>query len=328
MAAASLALGLLLLEAAARAGYAKLRNLDTEMWRYATLGKTVLPGAHPVHGNKPGAYFEDLYGVEVRINSKGLRDAEHAYEKPAGRFRILVLGDSITFGWGVPADRSYPKVLETALNAGGKGRRFEVLNAGVGNYGAAEELAFLEAEGWKYRPDLVILGYYVNDAELVSYPSSSFWARRSTLLPLLWSRVNSIRARLDKKRRYKEFYSSLYADGSETKARFESAFTGILRSCGRRGVPLLVALIPDLRDLRSQPFAAVYDRVRGLAEGFPGARALDLAPAFVPDPDASKFWVSPEDAHPNALAHRLLADRIHRLLASGFDFGRKRFRLP
>lgn len=88
--------------------------------------------------------------ITYQINSKGLRDSEMNYEKPPGIFRIVLLGDSNTFGHGVPAEKHFSTLLE---------RRFpnvEVVNMGVGGYGVDQELLYLQQEGFRYNPDLVL----------------------------------------------------------------------------------------------------------------------------------------------------------------------------
>ncbi len=67
--------------------------------------------------------------VEYRINSKGLRDNETTYDKPEGVFRIVVIGDSNTFGVGVPIEKHFTRLLE------GYFRDLEVINLGVGGFG-------------------------------------------------------------------------------------------------------------------------------------------------------------------------------------------------
>src|SRR2546430_1564409 len=52
------------------------------------------------------------FEMKVKINSLGMRDREYSVEKPKGTYRILVLGDSYTFGSGVQADETYAKLLE------------------------------------------------------------------------------------------------------------------------------------------------------------------------------------------------------------------------
>lgn len=98
------------------------------------------------------------------INDRGFRDVRRfTYAKPAGTFRVLSLGDSHTQGYEVRQEATFSSVLERYLR--GRGLKAEVLNAGVSGFSTAEELAFLENEGYKYEPDVVVLGFYANDFE-------------------------------------------------------------------------------------------------------------------------------------------------------------------
>ena len=93
-------------------------------------------------------------GKFVNTNSKGLRGAtEYPYARTPGKQRILVLGDSFTFGTDVSDDETYSHDLESALP------NTEVLNLGVQGYGQDQMLLYLKEEGVKYHPDVVILGY-------------------------------------------------------------------------------------------------------------------------------------------------------------------------
>ena len=100
--------------------------------------------------------------VEYRINSQGLRGPETSYEKPAGVFRIVLLGDSRTFGFGVPIEQHYSTLLAGYFD------KVEVINLGTSGYGVDQELLFLEYEGFRYRPDLVIayVAHYSNQRHM------------------------------------------------------------------------------------------------------------------------------------------------------------------
>ncbi len=100
------------------------------------------------------------FSSKVRINSQGLRDREYSYHKPAGVYRVLVLGDSFVQGMQVPAAQTFPKVLEEILNRAGAGRRYEVINAGVAGYATDNELLFYREEAYRYEADLVLLAFY------------------------------------------------------------------------------------------------------------------------------------------------------------------------
>jgi len=100
----------------------------------------------------------------VEINSRGLRDPrEYSLEKPRGTFRILVLGDSVTFGHGSVYEHTYPYLVEQRLKQWRPDVRWEVWNAAEPGYNTSQELAQLYEVGPAYKPDLVVVGFYGND---------------------------------------------------------------------------------------------------------------------------------------------------------------------
>lgn len=102
------------------------------------------------------------YGVLVRTNALGMRDRPHDPLPAPGGFRIVVLGDSFMEAYQVPLEQSLPYLLQERLAS----RGVEVLNLGVGGYSTAQELLALEEDGLRYRPDLVVLAFYVgNDVQ-------------------------------------------------------------------------------------------------------------------------------------------------------------------
>jgi hypothetical protein len=103
-------------------------------------------------------------GVPVHINSLGFRDArDYSLAKSPGTFRILVFGDSVTFGHGALADTTYPYLLEQRLRQWRPDVNWEVWNLGVPGYNTTQELKYLERVGPRYQPDLVIIGFFEND---------------------------------------------------------------------------------------------------------------------------------------------------------------------
>ena len=111
--------------------------------------------------NMKTAFRIPEFSTIVKLNEKGLRDYNHEYENNLGKYRILVLGDSMTFGYGVENNEAYPNVLENFLNE--KESKYEIINAGVTGWNTAQELAFLETEGLNYNPNMVLLGIMSND---------------------------------------------------------------------------------------------------------------------------------------------------------------------
>lgn len=107
-------------------------------------------------------FGDDDIKVEVQINSLGLRDIERSYQKPAGTFRVLLLGDSFTEGLQVPLEQTFPARLQVCLNER-LSTPIEVINGGVSAYSLGEEYLFYTSEGVKYDPDLVLIAFYAGN---------------------------------------------------------------------------------------------------------------------------------------------------------------------
>lgn len=99
--------------------------------------------------------------VNVHANAHGLRDREFEYDKPEGTSRVFVLGDSMTEGGQVPEEETFPKKLEESLRR--SGARVDVINGGMAGFGTAHELLFYEHEAAKYRPDVVVLAFFMGN---------------------------------------------------------------------------------------------------------------------------------------------------------------------
>ena len=119
-------------------------------WKYdSLLGWTHEPG-------QEGIFETPQFSTVVRINEDGLRDRRHSYESESDIERILVLGDSFAWGYGVEESERFSQVLEKSLDV-------EVINAGISGYSTDQELLWYKNEGIKYETDLVILVIAGND---------------------------------------------------------------------------------------------------------------------------------------------------------------------
>ncbi len=96
-------------------------------------------------------------------NSFGFRDRELSQDKDRGVFRVICMGDSVTFGWPADIKDTYPKILEGLLSSHFPERKFEVFNAGVPGYTSYQGLIWLKKDLIKLRPDLIIVYYGAND---------------------------------------------------------------------------------------------------------------------------------------------------------------------
>ena len=117
----------------------------------------------PVLGwvHEPNQSAQTVGGWPVHINSAGLRGREYAPAKPDGTVRILLVGDSVTFGYGVADDVTLAVQLEQLLAR--ECGRVEVINGGVNGYNTEQEVEFVRRIGLRYQPDLVVVGFNPND---------------------------------------------------------------------------------------------------------------------------------------------------------------------
>jgi lysophospholipase L1-like esterase len=97
-------------------------------------------------------------------NGDHMRNPEVPVERGPNDFRVLCLGDSITFGWGVRFEEAYPTLLADLLRKARPGRDIHVLNAACSGYSAYQGLEILRRRGLKYRPDVVTIWFGWNDA--------------------------------------------------------------------------------------------------------------------------------------------------------------------
>ncbi len=174
----ALVVGVLLAEAAARVWFATKPNLHWQVnsssaWRLAWIARQdqggdgmYRPGIDqhdPLLGWRHAPSFESsepILGSEfVSTNSRGARGAvEIPYER-TDKPRVVVIGDSFAFGWGVRDDETYAAHLAQRFPEA------EVVNLGVGGYGTDQMLLMLTEEGLRYEPDLFVIGIISADTE-------------------------------------------------------------------------------------------------------------------------------------------------------------------
>ena len=307
---------LLLLELAARVVLDRNgMHYGIEMWKYAKEIKQRSTNPQMSHEHAPNREAT-LMGVNVKTGSQGLRDRDFAGTKAPNSQRILVLGDSLTFGWGVDVDHTYPKILERLLNEeSGGATTYEVINAGVGNYNTVQEVAYFEERGIRYRPDEVILGFYINDAEPVPAPQDGWLARHSYLYVLASSGTDAFVRRLGGKADYESYYRNLYSEENAGWRASRQALRRLIDVCQREGIRLRVVLLPELHFPNGQyPFADVHRAVASIVVES-NVPVLDLQNSFKGHEPRS-LWVSLGDAHPNAKAMEIIAHEIHRAMSA------------
>jgi lysophospholipase L1-like esterase len=139
-------------------------SIETEfIERGKTAGIEIASGTHRLRPDTRYRVRVPEYNVLYEINKEGMRD--HAtylgWDVDSSKARLLLLGDSFTFGQGVPYDESWGTLLEQGLNS--KGRPVEIVKAGIPAYDTRAELEYLIDLYDSYTPNYVIVGFLPND---------------------------------------------------------------------------------------------------------------------------------------------------------------------
>lgn len=276
-------------------------------------GSAYQPGGELVYRypTDPRGYFGADGEVRGSINALGYRGAERPLARTEGLARIAVLGDSFTLGIGVRDEDTLPARLEAALQG------VEVLNFGVSASDTVEQVRYLQGYVARFRPDLVLIVFFLNDAERAA--TMDFLTRPRALVGLrehsfLLNGVVGVLERALSREAMRGHYLDGYASDAPGWLRAREALREAREHCARGGARLALAVHPILVDLDAYPFAPIHATLLEFcaAERIP---AVDLLPAFA-GLDARELWVHENDQHPNELAHALsagvLADFLRR----------------
>jgi len=267
-------------------------------------------------------------------NSLGLRDKE---PDDSRRPRVLVFGDSNTWGWGVKPGNAWPAVVETALQD--RHPHVQVLNCGTNGYGTANELGLFEEIGPALRPDLVVLGFYTNDYAdnllgihaytvkdgwLFDEKSHEYWQqhpllRSSQLLRLISSVEEGIRVKrfggIPRGRLGRDFDEEDLARGGDVSA---SLIVRMRDAAAHLGARLAVVWLPSPEYATAPGLVGIPVReelqARVEAAGIP---SIDLLAPVRARPRPASLYI-PGDRHFNTKGHRIIGRRVARfILAKG-----------
>jgi hypothetical protein len=263
--------------------------------------------------------------IHIHVNAAGQRDdRELPTAKPAGVYRVVVLGDSFTFAGKVPLENTFSPSLERLLAARDRSRRYEVVNLAVPGYNTEQEMLSLKEGGLAYHPDLVIVNFVLNDAgravQLIRHDSYFRGAfrrvlKRSDLVQFVYGGMKQIRflARGGGFREVDKYTDLAAGDRGWEKAR--ASLAEIARLASSIHAATLVVVWPMLVDLGPDyPHRPKHQFVVGECEKL-GIPVLDLLPTFEGH-EASALWAATDDHHPNGTALGMGAEAVMRDLTS------------
>jgi lysophospholipase L1-like esterase len=268
-----------------------------------------------IHPANYRGVFED---APVSINSHGFRAPEWQVAKPAGLLRLMILGDSVVFGWGAPQDSIFSARLQKKFDA--DGARVEVIAAGVGSWNTRTEYEYLKTRGLEFEPDVVLLVATNNDivpnlggrtdvdktllSESGGRPGGvGLWAGKA------WRYAGKRSCVL----RHVQYFSRRRAETREKAAATtdspmwedaRAALGGIVDLSRSRGFSVVVCLYTCETKLGDDGVLALYKKTLSTL----GVPCFTLPETLFNRREYRNSFV---DGHANARGHALIADRIY-----------------
>jgi len=275
-------------------------------------------------------WYEKLLTVQVTSpgatptrNSRGLRGPAYLGPKAAGTTRILLLGDSFTFGSGVAEDDSiWASRLERDLR--NEGVPVEILNGGAAGLLTDSWVSVLERVKDTFHPDLILAVFFLRDGTRLGLARHFFLPIRQQIVQknqrsrlyryvylMRWIRDGQDRQRISDL--YGRRLIRAYTGDSAETAEWRTAQANLrrIKTIGREiGAPVGLVVFPALIELDAPtyPFQQVVDRISAFGDSL-GVPKLDLLP-FFRGREATTLWVSALDQHPNAEGHAIAANAL------------------
>ena len=285
------------------------------------------------------------YGKPIIENADGFRDREFAVPKPEGTYRILVLGDSFTWGIGLDVDETILKLLEQQLAAEETFRAVEVINAADPGANTVQQRLLLREKGLKYEPDQVLVIYNLNDIEYLPQLSNQTYEdlesipvveidpgedirgysrnqglrgiileveRHSVLVRFLVPRVGALLRKFglidSVEFSWVEKIYQGFTDENPGWLESKRSLMEIADECRAHGCTLGVAIYPLFANLERYEGRHVHRTILDFCKEA-DIRAIDLLPLFE-GTDTQSHWINFMDSHPNAAVHRSVATAL------------------
>lgn len=269
--------------------------------------------------------FTKIDHKPVHINAQGTRGPEFEPQKPAGTFRILSLGDSRTFGWGLSDEETFSHLLGKSLEgylSAKKPARVEVINAGVNAWSYSQMAVYLREYGLKYQPDLVVLGEAnlwtqfseKSDPEFVKKFMSRVRLKNFLRRFALYHFVVEVQLQDFYQRNRTKFIpvdpkqDTLFKEQQQADpdAVFRSAIEDICRTSRSNHAQAIMLFMPTLDDLQTTNQSRVL-RAKETVSQSTGVPLVNLTSALLPEGKA--LYLDADPVHLNTRGNEIVAQQ-------------------
>ncbi len=269
---------------------------------------------------------KDFNNIRYKINSYGMRDDEPLENSDKSIIRIAVLGDSFAMGYFEKQENIFPIVLEKMLNDAFKdeGQKFDVLNFGVDGYSTRQESLVLTHKALEFNPDLIIVGYVLNDPEndpvipeVSRVYHKTFWWQHFHMFRALY--VAMVQYQM-KKYGNGDYLRYLHNKNFYKWESVEKGLKDIRITAEAKGLKVILAMFPVIVEntWKDYQYKDLHKQIEEEAKKN-GFYYTDILDAWSKVEPGSKLWTSPQDRHPNKIGHYLIADILKKIILAEKD---------
>ena len=270
-------------------------------------------------------FTKEFHKKYIRYNKHGYRDYEYSLQKPEDVFRVLVLGDSQTFGHGIKNLKdTWVKKLEARLRKERGDSKIEVLNMSGPGWNSDTHLYELFKNGFKFNPDLVILAYYHNDIPFPISVNCNSSDRKvipninifqsSKLVSFIDFRINRLLEKIGEKPSYPDCLNQVYDSIGWEMNKFYLDIMGLALSVQK--IHFMITVIPLIHKLdNSYPLLGPHEKLKEFAQQR-NLEFLDFYEEGFKNLDANNLKISKTDHHLNHNAGDIVVSTLFSKLKS------------
>ena len=284
-------------------------NYDIEMWKYTKTLKQKSNNKKIGHVHKKNKSAK-LQNVDIKINNFGQRGQNIDINKINNFERkILIIGSSVTLGWGVNEDKTLTSVIKNISEQ--KNQNWLVINGGVGNYNT-ERYINNYMENWsKLNVTDLVVQFFVNDTEILKDNKVNFFTKHTHTGVMIWKFLNTLKSDF-KSENIDGYYRKLYEDDFEGLKIAKKEMKKLKLHCEIKKINCLIILTPDIHKLNPFKLLFINEKMRTIAKEI-NFEIYDLLAEFE-NINSKKIWNKYNDPHPNELGHKIMGEKIYKIL--------------
>lgn len=290
------------------------------------LNDTVMP-----FSMKPDSSSKSIYGKNFRINNHGLRGPDFHLSRKDQVKRILILGDSVAYGYCVNYDETFSGILHQQLASSAE-FEFEVINAGHNGFNIKDSTSYYKNYGKHFSPDIVIIAVTASDntnqsleyiiKDGIGYSKNSKWISVPSFVKKilrnssLYMTIGVVKARIDFMRTNNQSNQSTMTGNNSLIDSVRIAVNSLKEATVINNTPLVIISVPSKIDVENQKYNEnFFGDIESLSLNL-GIQFIDTLGYF--KKNQNNFCLN-DHAHPNEIGHKAIANAIYQNILNYYN---------